>query len=136
MKKASLILLTVASLMQAAPYTKEDRIKDMRTMAKAMTTIQTGFFYNNPDIINDGATMLIDTIKNVEPPIEEVNSKDPLEKYMNRKIQVTHKIVKYINKKTRVLLERYQAGDPQQATQAYNKIMQKCMECHYKIRKW
>lgn len=136
MKKISLTLLLATALLQAAPYTKDDRVKDMQTMADAMTKIETGFFYNNKDIVNEGAMTLIDTINRVEPPIEDENTKDPLVKMMNRKVEVTNKIVKYINKKTRVMLERYKSGDPRQATQAYNKIMQKCMECHYKIRKW
>jgi len=135
MKKTAFILLS-AALLSAAPYTKENRIQDMQTMAKAMGTIETGFFYNNQELINQGASTLIDTIKKVEPPIEEVNEQNPLKKMMDRKIQMTNKIVKYINRKSRVLLERSQSNDMHQATQAYTKIMQKCMECHYKIRKW
>jgi intracellular septation protein A len=135
MKKTALILIS-AVMLNAAPYTKENRVSDMQTMAKAMGTIETGFFYNNQELINQGASTLIDTIKRVEPPIEEVTEKNPLKKMMDRKIQMTDKIVKYINKRSRVLLERSQSGDMQQATQAYTKIMQKCMECHYKIRKW
>jgi len=135
MKKITLTLLT-ATLLSATPYTKDDRVKDMQTMAKAMGTIEQGFFYNNQDLINEGASTLIDTIKKVEPPIEEQKEKNPLKKMMNNKVQITDKIVRYINKKSRVLLQRSQSGDIHQATQAYTKIMQKCMECHYKIRKW
>lgn len=135
MKKTALVLLG-ATLLNAAPYTKQDRMKDMQTMAKAMGTIEKGFFYNNQELINQGTSTLIGTINRVQPPIEEEQEKNPLKKMMSRKVQVTNKIVKYINRKSRTLLERSQSHDMHEATQAYTKIMQKCMECHYKIRKW
>ena len=45
MKRCIFILLFSTGLF-AQEYTKEDRIKDMQVMAKAMSQIETGFFYN------------------------------------------------------------------------------------------
>lgn len=117
-------------------YTKEDRIKDMQIMAQAMEQIQTGFFYNNVDIVQEGVINLSDTIRRVEPPLEEAEEKDPMARYMNNKIKLTNKIKKKIDQKAKMILERFKDGDPTQAAQAYTKILKKCIDCHVQIRQW
>ena len=135
MKKISIVLLLGTALF-AGSYTKADRIKDMQTMAEAMSTIETGSFYNNNDIVQNGAIALSDAIRRVQPPLEEVEEKDPMARYMNNKIIFSNKIVKNIDKKAKTIIERFADGDVQASVQAYTKIMKQCMKCHYEIRQW
>jgi hypothetical protein len=134
-KKISLAIALSVSLC-AGQYTKQDRIKDMQDMAEAMSNIETGFFYNNKDIVNNGALKLSDTIRKIQPPLEEKEEEDPLTRYMNKKVQFTNRLVSKIDSKAKIIIERFSEGDVQAATQAYTKIMEKCMQCHYEIREW
>jgi len=136
MKKIMLGLLLIGSLLQAKPYTQDDRIKDMNKMAHAMNIIQSGFFYNNYNTVAAGVEILTTTITNVKPPIEETTKQDVMERYMDKKFQMTTKTVKKINKKALTILQRFKAGDSTQAVQAYTKIMGQCMKCHREIRNW
>ena len=136
MKKVILGVLVLGSLAYGAQYTKADRIKDMRTMAAAMNTIESGFFYNNYETVAAGVTTLSETIEKVKPPIEEETEKNPMARYMNGKIKMTNKIVKKINQKSLTILQRFKSGDSSQAVQAYTKILGQCMKCHREIRRW
>lgn len=128
--------MIVGTLLQARDYTQQDRINDMNTMAQAMNTIQSGFFYNNYETVEAGIEKLTETISNVKPTVEEIQKKDVMEQYMDKKFQMTHKIVKKINRKALTILERFKSGDSAQAAQAYTKIMGQCMQCHREIRNW
>ena len=136
MKKTILGLLLIASMIEAEDYTRADRVKDMTTMAEAMNIIQSGFFYNNYDTVSAGVETLTTTIAKVKPVREETQKKDIMERYMDKKFQMTNKVVKKINQKARTILERFKVGDPTQAVQAYTKIMGQCMKCHREIRNW
>jgi len=136
MKRVLLVIALVSTIVVAKPYTKEDRISDMNEMAKAMNIIQSGFFYNNYDTVEAGVAKLSDAVVRVKPPLEEQEEKNVMNRYMNQKIQMSNKIVKKINQKSLTILQRFKAGDPAQAVQAYTKIMGQCMKCHKEIRKW
>jgi hypothetical protein len=135
MKKISIALLLGTALFAGA-YTKADRIKDMQTMAEAMSTIETGFFYNNNDIVQNGALALSDAIRRVQPPLEEKEELDPMARYMNNKVIFSNKIVINIDKIAKTIIQRFAEGDVQASAQAYTKIMKQCMKCHYEIRQW
>jgi len=128
-----MIITTFAS---AEAYTQGDRILDMQKMAQAMQDIQTGFFYNNIDIVKDGTKTLKETIKKIGPIDSEINNKDIYEKWMNNSLKMTNKIKKKITKKAEDIDERFESGDPVQALQAYSKISQQCLKCHINLRKW
>jgi len=136
MKRLLLIPMVVASMSYAEGYKQVDRILDMQNMAKAMQDIQTGFFYNNLDIIKDGVKVLKETIVKVRPIDSEVNNKDIYEKWINNSLKMTNKIKKKITQKSVDIEDRFKAGDAVQALQAYSKITQQCMKCHIQIRKW
>lgn len=136
MRKIVTLMLAAGFITVFEAYTTEDRIKDMQILAKAMAEIQTGFFYNNSDLVNEGALKLSDTIHRIEPPLSEAEEKDPMARYMNNKIKVSNKIKKKIDQKARIIIERFRDGDPTQAAQAYNDVVEKCMECHTQIRNW
>ena len=135
-KKIVLSTIIAGSVLVAAPYTKADRITDMNEMAAAMNTIQSGFFYNNYETVAAGVEKLNAAVVRVQPPVEEIKEMDLMTKYMNRKIQMTNKVVKKINKKSRDIIERFKSGDSTQAVQAYTKIMGQCMKCHRETRNW
>ena len=106
MKKALLMLVISVSILLAKPYTIADRIKDMNEMASAMNIIQSGFFYNNNSTVEAGVEKLTAAVSRVQPPLEEVEEKDILSRYMNQKIQMSNKIVKTINRRSLDILER------------------------------
>ena len=136
MKKIVLAMIIAATALIADPYTKADRINDMNEMAAAMNTIQSGFFYNNYETVAAGIEKLNVTVAKVQPPIEEVQEMDLMTKYMNRKYQMTDKVVKTIKKRSRDILDRFKSGDATQALQAYTKILGQCMKCHRETRNW
>lgn len=117
-------------------YKQADRILDMQKMAQSMQDIQMGFFYNNIDIIKDGVKVLSTTIDKIRPIDSEVNSKDIYEQWLNNDLKMTRKIQKKIKNKAKDLEDRFSAGDPTQALQAYTKITQQCLKCHVNLRKW
>ncbi len=136
MKKVLLSLTLAATVAFATPYTKADRINDMHEMAAAMNTIQSGFFYNNYDTVSSGVESLSQAIIRVKPPVEEMEEKDMMTKYMNNKFQMTRKVVKTINRRSLDILQRFKNGDSSQAVQAYTKILGQCMKCHRETRNW
>ncbi len=135
-KIVAVALALSTSLWATGSYNTADRIKDMQTMAKAMQDIQNGFFYNNFDMIKEGANRLADAVERTQPPLEEEEEKDVMTRYVNNKVQMTNGIKKQINQKIKTLLERFEAGDAKQAIQAYTKITKECMSCHTQLRKW
>jgi len=136
MKKLLLIPTILVTFASAEVYTQADRILDMQKMAQAMQDIQTGFFYNNIDIVKDGTKTLRDTIKKVGPIDTEMSTKDIYEKWLNNSLKMTNKIKKKITRKAEEIDERFEDGDPKQALQSYSKISQQCLKCHINLRKW
>lgn len=136
MKKILLSLLLLSSFLYSDSYTREDRIKDMQEMAEAMNTIQSGFFYNNYDTVAQGVEHLTSSVEGVRPPLEELEEKDIMTRYMNNKVQMTRKVVRQINQKSLTILQRFKNGDSAQAVQAYKKILAQCMSCHRETRNW
>ena len=120
----------------ANAYTQAERILDMQKMAQAMQDIQTGFFYNNLDIVKDGTKTLKKTIIKVKAIEAEIKTNDIYEKWLNNNIKMTNKVKKKILNKSDEIVDRFESGDPVQALQAYNKISQQCLKCHTQVRKW
>ena len=136
MKKVLIGCVAVMGLVYGKPYTQADRILDMQTMAQAMQDIQSGFFYNNLDIVKAGVEDLEKTIVKVGPTQAELSSKDIYEKWMNNNTAMTHRIQKSIERRAKTIAERFASGDPVQALQEYSKITRECMKCHVSLRKW
>ena len=136
MKKLLLIPAFMLATTSLNAYTQAQRVLDMQKMAQAMQDIQTGFFYNNLDIVKDGVKTLKETIVKVVPTDSEINTKDIYEKWFNNNIKMSNKIKKKIKQKAEDIEERFADGDPVQALQAYSKISGQCLKCHIQIRKW
>ena len=137
MKKLLLRLTITATLAStlalAEGYSQGDRILDMQKMAQAMQDIQSGFFYNNVDIVKAGVKELKETIVRIRPTDEEVNNKDIYENWLNNNLKMTNKIQKKIKRKAEDIEQRFTDGE---ALQAYSKISSRCMQCHVRLRKW
>jgi len=136
MRKILIISLMMVSSGLAKEYTQGDRILDMQKMAKAMQDIQSGFFYNNFDIVTAGANDLKSTIIKVGPTTKEQNTKDIYEKWMNNGTAMTGRTQKRIGKYANDLVEHFKDGDAQYALNIYNRIAAECMKCHTSLRKW
>ena len=135
MKKLLWGLVATSTLIMAGGYTQGQRILDMQKMAQAMQDIQSGFFYNNVDIVNAGTKSLKETIVKIRPTDAEVNNKDIYEQWLANDQRMTNKIQKKIKKKANDIEERFADGDAVQALQAYSKISGQCMKCHVNLRK-
>jgi len=136
MKKILLVCMVFTTLSLAEGYTQGDRILDMQKMAQAMQDIQSGFFYNNLDIVIAGSTDLKAAIINVGPTQAEKNNKDVYERWMNNNTAMTARTQKRISKYADTLVERFKDGDAVQALQIYNRVNAECLKCHISLRKW
>lgn len=136
MKKILIGCMTVFTLGFSEGYTQADRILDMQKMAQAMQDIQSGFFYNNLDIVKAGAEDLKKAIVHVGPTSKESNSTDVYERWMNNNTAVTKRMHRDIVTRADIIIKRFADGDPRQALQEYSKITEQCMKCHVNLRKW
>ena len=135
MKKYAIYIMLVTAGF-SADYTQSDRIIDMQRMAQAMQDIQSGFFYNNIDIVKAGAQDLKKGILNIGPTKEDKNNKDVYERWMNNNTAITKRIQRNIANKSDIIIKRFEDGDATQALQLYSKIASECMKCHISLRKW
>ena len=101
-----------------------------------MQDIQSGFFYNNLDIVKDGVKTLKETVLKIGPTHSEITNSDIYEKWLNNNVKMTKKIQKKIIRKADDIEARFSDGDPKQALQAYNNISEQCLKCHIELRKW
>ena len=136
MKKILVAYAAIVTLGFAGEYTQADRILDMQKMAQAMQDIQSGFFYNNLDIVRAGAQDLKKSIVKIGPIKKEIENKDVYERWMNNNTAMTARIQRNIASRTDVIIKRFENGDPRQALQEYSKITEQCMKCHISLRKW
>jgi len=105
-------------------------------VAQAMQDIQSGFFYNNLDIVTAGVEDLKSTVVKVKPTKAEKTTKDVYEKWMNNSSAMTGRTQKRIQKYSDTMIERFKEGDVKQALNVYNRITAECLKCHTNVRKW
>jgi len=136
MKFFLIICVFFSQIVVAEEYSQANRILDMQKMAHAMQDIQSGFFYNNLDIVTAGVKDLKETVIKIGPTKAEKTTKDVYEKWMNNATVMTGRTQKRIQKYSETMLERFQEGDVKQALNVYNRISAECMKCHTSLRKW
>lgn len=136
MKKILITFIWLFTNIFAEGYTQENRTLDMQKMAQAMQDIQSGFFYNNLDIVIAGTNDLRETIIKIRPINDEINTKDIYEKWLNNSTAMTGRTQKRIQRYTDDIVERFRDGDVRQALNVYNRISAECMKCHTSLRKW
>lgn len=136
LKKLLVGCIAVVTFGFSEEYTQAERILDMQKMAQAMQDIQSGFFYNNVDIVKAGTEDLKKTIVKIAPIKKETEDKDVYERWMNNNTAMTKRIQRKIKQDADDIIERFAAGDATQALQVYGKISSECMKCHVSLRKW
>lgn len=136
MKKLLVGCVAVMTFGFSEEYTQAQRIFDMQKMAQAMQDMQSGFFYNNLDIVKAGAKDLKETIVKIGPIKKETENKDVYERWMTNNTAMTKRIQRKIEQNTDDIVERFSDGDATQALQFYGKISSECMKCHTRLRKW
>jgi len=128
MKKAVMTLFTLGALaLSVHAYDQNERRQDMQSMEAAMAQIQKGILYNNKKMVVQGVETLKKASKNVE-----IAPKDELDYVPSFAKSQTKNIMLYADKvKTDI-----EAGKKHSAAKNYTKVLDQCISCHNKIRKW
>ncbi len=128
MKKIVVSLLILGSMtLNLQAYSNADIIEDMRVMEIAMQKIQKGILYNNKDMVLQG----VDKLKKTSYKVV-VEKKEDMDYSANFAKKQTENIIRYADK----LKASIEADQKHAATTNYTKILNQCVSCHNKIRKW
>ena len=128
MKKIIVALLTLGSLtLSLQAYDQAERIQDMQTMEISMVEIQRGILYNNKAMALKGVNSLKKASRKVE-----VSKKDDMDYSVTFAKKQAENIIRYADK----LEANIEANQKHAATTNYTKVLNQCVSCHNKIRKW
>ena len=128
MKKIFLSTVAMGMLtMSVYGYDQTERIQDMRTMETAMAEIQKGILYNHKKMTLQGILNLKAASSKVE--VAPKNSMDYSVVYAK---QQAEKIIKFADK----IKSEIEVGHKHAASTNYAKVLNECVSCHNKIRKW
>ena len=128
MKKRVLSLFALSTLtLTLQAYDDTERKSDMQVMETSMAQIQKGILYNNKKMVIQGVTNLKQTAKNVEIVQKSVMDYSP--KFARQQATDILKLADEIQKKM-------DTGHKHSAATIYTKVLDKCITCHNKIRKW
>ncbi len=126
-------LVVLFSLTLNASYTDKERIRDMQSMEEAMMKIQKGLLTNDRNILSKGVNQLQQVTRKVQPPIDNnsiLAQKDTYKYKFSRK-----QGRKIIHDAEDIKIEM-NAGHKHSASKAFVKVLDECISCHNKIRKW
>ena len=128
MKKivTSMMVMSVLS-MSLYGYSKEERVKDMQMMEAAMAQIQKGILSNNDKMVVEGVDNLKKSTANVE-----VAPKGDMDYGPSYAKQQSKNIMKYADK----IKSNIEDDRKHSATSNYTKVLNECISCHNKLRKW
>jgi len=133
-KKMIVIGLTILfAVTLHAEYTDAERIRDMQTMEEAMVKIQKGLLTNDSNLVSKGVNTLQQVTRKVQPPVDKnsiLAQKDTHKYKFSRK---QGKKIIYFSEEIRVEME---AGNKHSASKSFVKVLDECISCHNKIRKW
>ena len=128
MKKIITGLFTLGVLtLSLNAYDQAERIQDMQTMEASMAQIQKGILYNNKKMVLQG----VENLKNASSKVEVTSKTDMDYSAVFAKKQAAN-IVKFANK----VKNNIEAGHKHAAATNYTKVLDQCISCHNKIRKW
>jgi len=133
MYKKIIRIIILFSLTLHAEYTNEERIEDMQKMEQAMSKIQKGLLVNDKKILSEGVDQLQAITRKVEPPLDanRVLAKENTYKYKFSRKQ-GEKIIKFAENIKREM----DAGNKHSASKGFVNVLDECISCHNKIRKW
>jgi len=128
MKKIITGLFTLGALtLSLNAYDQAERIQDMQTMEVSMAQIQKGILYNNKQMVLQG----VENLKNASSKVE-ITSKSEMDYSAVFAKKQAANIVKFSDK----IKENIEAGQKHAAATNYTKVLDQCISCHNKIRKW
>ena len=128
MKKTIAGLVTLGVLtVSAQAYDQAERIQDMQMMEVSMAQIQKGILYNNKKIVLQG----VENLKNASSKVEIAPKTDMDYSTVFAKKQAAN-IIKFADK----IKQNIEAGHKHGAASNYTKVLDQCISCHNKIRKW
>lgn len=128
MKNLIIGLFTLGALtLTLQAYDKTERRQDMQTMEVSMAQIQKGILSNNKKMILQGVENLKEVSNKIEVPQKEEMDYSP--KYAKDQAIAIVKFADEIKEKT-------QKGHKHSAAASYTKVLDKCISCHNKLRKW
>lgn len=134
MKKVLLLSVLVSGLLFADGIEKAGQMKTMQSLEAAMGEIQKGFLYNNESIVETAVNDLQKALIDVNSFVIAVDSKEQKEDFNPKKYASTE--ASAINKESGEILDLYKAGKKDEAREAYNVVLNRCIVCHKIIRKW
>ena len=108
-------------------YDQAERIQDMQTMEASMAQIQKGILYNNKKLVLQG----VENLKNASSKVEITSKAEMDYSAVFAKKQAAN-IVKFSDK----IKENIEVGHKHGAATNYTKVLDQCISCHNKIRKW
>ncbi len=126
-------LISLFSLTLHAEYTNTERIRDMKTMEEAMMKIQKGLLIDDRNILSKGVNQLQQVTRKVEPPLESnsILAQENTYKYKFSRKQ-GEKIIRFAED----IKVDMNAGNKHSASKSFVKVLDECISCHNKIRKW
>jgi len=128
MKKTVTAIMVMSLLsISAYGYSKEERVKDMKAMEAAMAQIQKGILSNDNKLVVEGVDKLKKSSANLE-----VAPKSFMDYSAVYAKQQSQNIMKYADKIKSNIDENHKHG----ATSNYTKVLNECISCHNKLRKW
>ena len=133
-KKLILIgLIPLFTVILNAEYTDAERIKDMNAMEEAMVKIQKGLLTNDSNELSKGVNQLQQVTRKVKPPID---SKSDFGEKNTHKYKFSRKQGEKIIQDAENIRVEMNAGNKHSASKSYVKVLDECISCHNKIRKW
>jgi cytochrome c556 len=128
MKKTVTVVMAMSVLsMSLYGYSREERVKDMQVMESAMAQIQKGILSNDDEIVIEGVNKLKKSSSHVE-----VAPKWKMDYSPSYAKQQTKNILIYADK----IKSNIEKDQKHSATSNYTKILNECISCHNKLRKW
>ncbi|RRS30613.1 MAG: hypothetical protein P794_06620 [Epsilonproteobacteria bacterium (ex Lamellibrachia satsuma)] len=128
MKKIIIGLITFGALtFNLQAYDQSERIQDMQTMEASMAQIQKGILYNNKKMVLQGVANLKQASSKVE-----IAPKTDMDYSTNFAKNQASNIRKFADR----VKENIKAGHKHGAAMNYTKVLDQCISCHNKIRKW
>ena len=126
-------LIIFFSLTLNAEYTDAERIRDMKSMEEAMMKIQKGLLISDRNILSKGVNQLQQVTRKVEPPVESnsILAHENTHKYKFSRKQ-GEKIIQFAED----IKVDMNAGNKHSASKSFVKVLDECISCHNKIRKW
>jgi crotonobetainyl-CoA:carnitine CoA-transferase CaiB-like acyl-CoA transferase len=128
MKKivTSMMVMSVLS-MSLYGYSNAERVTDMQAMEMAMAQIQKGILSNDDKMVVEGVDNLKKSTANVE-----VAPKGDMDYGPSFAKQQSKNIMKYADK----IKSNIEDDRKHSATSNYTKVLNECISCHNKLRKW